>query len=78
LSGKSFSRRGLLHVASAAAAAIAIPRVARAAFPERPVHLMVGFAAGGTVDTIARLLGQAMSPLLGQQVVVENRPGASG
>ena len=38
---------------------------------------MVGFAAGGTVDTIARILAQAMTPLLGQQVVVENRPGAS-
>jgi len=38
---------------------------------------MVGFAAGGTVDTIARILAQAMAPLLGQPVVVENRPGAS-
>jgi tripartite-type tricarboxylate transporter receptor subunit TctC len=38
---------------------------------------MVGFAAGGTVDTIARILAQTMTPLLGQQVVVENRPGAS-
>lgn len=38
---------------------------------------MVGFAAGGTVDTIARILAQAMSPMLGQPVVVENRPGAS-
>jgi len=41
------------------------------------VRLVVGFAAGGTVDTIARILAQAMTPLLGQQVVVENRPGAS-
>jgi tripartite-type tricarboxylate transporter receptor subunit TctC len=72
-----FSRRRLLHVASTAAAAIAVPHLARAAFPERPVHLMVGFAAGGTVDTIARILAQDLTPLLGQQVVVENRPGAS-
>lgn len=71
------NRRSLLRVASTAAAAIAVPRVARAAFPERPLHLMVGFAAGGTVDTIARILAQGMTPLLGQQVVVENRPGAS-
>jgi tripartite-type tricarboxylate transporter receptor subunit TctC len=41
------------------------------------LHLMVGFAAGGTVDTIARILAQTITPLLGQQVVVENRPGAS-
>ncbi len=71
------NRRSFLHVASAAAAAIGVPYVARAAFPERPVRLMLGFAAGGTVDTIARILAQAMTPLLGQQVVVENRPGAS-
>ena len=71
------NRRNLLGVAGAAAAVIALPRGTRAAFPERPVHLMVGFAAGGTVDTIARILTQAMTPLLGQQVVVENRPGAS-
>jgi tripartite-type tricarboxylate transporter receptor subunit TctC len=71
------NRRSLLRVAGTAAAAIAVPRVARAAFPERPVHLMLSFAAGGTVDTIARILAQGMAPLLGQQVVVENRPGAS-
>jgi tripartite-type tricarboxylate transporter receptor subunit TctC len=72
-----FTRRGLLQIASAAGAAVAAPHLARAAFPERPVHLVVGFAAGGTVDTIARILAQAVTPLLGQQVVVENRPGAS-
>jgi len=71
------TRRSVLNLASTAAAVVAAPRIARAAFPERPVHLMLGFAAGGTVDTIARILAQAMTPLLGQQVVVENRPGAS-
>ena len=70
------NRRKLLRVAGTAAAAIVVPPVARA-FPERPLHLMVGFAVGGTVDTIARILAQAMTQLLGQQVVVENRPGAS-
>jgi tripartite-type tricarboxylate transporter receptor subunit TctC len=48
-----------------------------AAFPERPLRIMVGFGAGGTVDTIARILAHALGPLLGQQVVVENRPGGS-
>jgi tripartite-type tricarboxylate transporter receptor subunit TctC len=54
------------------------PHSARAAFPERPLHIMVGFAAGGTVDTIARILANATSPLLGQNIIVENRPGGSG
>ncbi|HEV3395347.1 MAG TPA: tripartite tricarboxylate transporter substrate binding protein [Xanthobacteraceae bacterium] len=72
-----FTRRNLLRIAGAAASAFAAPRVARAAFPQRPLRLMVGFAAGGTVDTIARILAQGMTPLIGQPVVVENRPGAS-
>jgi tripartite-type tricarboxylate transporter receptor subunit TctC len=72
------TRRKLLHAAAGTTASLlAAPRRARAAFPDRPVHIMVGFAAGGTVDTIARILAQGMTPLLGQQVIVENRPGAS-
>ena len=52
--------------------------VARAQdYPARPVRLVVGFAAGGTQDVIARIIGQALSERLGQQIVIENRAGAS-
>jgi tripartite-type tricarboxylate transporter receptor subunit TctC len=71
------TRRNLGTLALAAAAGLARPRSARAAFPERPLRIMVGFGPGGTVDTIARILANALGPLLGQNVVVENRPGGS-
>jgi tripartite-type tricarboxylate transporter receptor subunit TctC len=75
----AITRRGVGRVAAGAATALfAAPRVARAAFPERTLHIMVGFAAGGTVDTIARILANAVGPVLGQTVIVENRPGGSG
>jgi tripartite-type tricarboxylate transporter receptor subunit TctC len=45
-------------------------------YPSRPIHLIVGFTAGATSDVIARIFAQAADPLLGQQVVVENKPGA--
>ena len=47
-------------------------------WPDRPVHLIVPYAAGGGTDTVARVLAQKLSGILGQQFVVENRPGASG
>ena len=69
-------RRTFLHLAAGAAALPAAPRVASAqAYPARPVHLMVGFAAGGTTDLGARLMGQWLSERLGQQFVIENRTG---
>lgn len=48
------------------------------AFPAKPVRMVVGFAAGGSTDKLARVLAQRMGEVLGQQVVVENRPGAAG
>jgi tripartite-type tricarboxylate transporter receptor subunit TctC len=70
-------RRGFLHLAAGAAALPATARVARALdYPTRPVHLLVGFAAGGINDIIARLSGQWLSNRLGQPFVIEDRPGA--
>jgi tripartite-type tricarboxylate transporter receptor subunit TctC len=70
-------RRQLLQFAAAAAALPAASRIAPAqTYPTRPVHLIVGFAAGGGADITARLVGQWLSDRLGQTFVIENRPGA--
>jgi tripartite-type tricarboxylate transporter receptor subunit TctC len=72
-------RRNFLHLAAGAAALPAVSRVATAqSYPSRPVRLVVGFAAGSTTDILARLMGQWLSERLGQQFVIENRPGAAG
>ena len=71
-------RRNFLHLAAAAAALPLLSRIARAqAYPARPVRIVVGFPAGGAPDIIARLIGQVLSERLGQQFVIENRPGAA-
>jgi tripartite-type tricarboxylate transporter receptor subunit TctC len=70
-------RRTFLHLAAGTVVFPAVLRLARAeTYPTRPVHLIVAFAAGGTNDTIARLLGQALSERLGQRLVIENKTGA--
>jgi tripartite-type tricarboxylate transporter receptor subunit TctC len=70
-------RRNFLHLAVGAAALPAVSRLAWAqAYPSRPVRVVVGFAAGGGSDIIARIIGQWLSNRLGKQFVIENRPGA--
>jgi len=72
-------RRKFLHLAAGAAALPLVSRIAMAdAYPTRPVRIVVGFAAGGSPDIVARLMGQWLSERLGQQFVIENRPGAGG
>jgi tripartite-type tricarboxylate transporter receptor subunit TctC len=70
-------RRQFLHLAATAAAIPAASRIALAqTYPTRPVRLIVGFTAGGGADITARLIGQWLSDRLGQNFVIENRPGA--
>jgi len=75
----TLSRRRFLRLVASAAAVPAAPVVAASqeSYPTRPVRLLVGYAAGGPADTIARLTAQSLSDRLGQQVVVENRVGAA-
>jgi tripartite-type tricarboxylate transporter receptor subunit TctC len=72
-------RRQFLHLAAGAAALPAVSRIARAqAYPTWPVRLIVAFAPAGVSDIIGRLMGQWLSERLGQQFVIDNRPGGGG
>jgi tripartite-type tricarboxylate transporter receptor subunit TctC len=70
-------RRRFLHLAVGAAALPTVSRFAHAqGYPSRPVRIVVGLAAGSSLDILARLMGQWLSERLGQPFVIENRPGA--
>jgi tripartite-type tricarboxylate transporter receptor subunit TctC len=70
-------RRDFLHLAGALAVASAVPRGASALdYPNRPIHWVIGFPPGGGADIVSRIMGRWLSERLGQQVVIENKPGA--
>jgi tripartite-type tricarboxylate transporter receptor subunit TctC len=69
-------RRQFLQLAAGAATLPAVSRIAEAqSYPSRPVRIIVGFPAGGPADIVARIIAQWLSEHLGQEFVVENRPG---
>src|SRR5437763_17022438 len=72
------SRRTLLTTLAATPLASLLPRSAFAAYPDKPIRLIVPFAAGGNADLVARLVAEGMAPTLGQTIVVESRAGAGG
>ena len=74
----SLSRRTVLTSGAGAATLALLPRAALAAFPERPIRLVVPFGPGGNADIVARIVGERMPDALGQPIVVDNRAGAGG
>ena len=74
----AFRRAGLVGLACLASLAGGIASSAAANYPDRPVRWLIGFAAGGPVDVVARIMSQALSEHFGQQFVVENRAGSGG
>lgn len=74
---QTFSRRLAASVAALAALAFTAPGWAAKPYPERPVTLVVGYAAGGATDIVARLVAKALTDQLGQTIVVENKTGAN-
>ena len=72
------SRRTLIATLGLGSTLGLLPREAFAAYPDRPIHLIVPFAPGGNADIVGRIVGEQMSQALGQPVVVDNRGGAGG
>jgi tripartite-type tricarboxylate transporter receptor subunit TctC len=73
-----FPRRQVLRLAAAAIPLTASWLARAESYPSRPVHIIVGYAAGGAPDILARLIGQWLSDRLGQPFIIENKPGAAG
>jgi tripartite-type tricarboxylate transporter receptor subunit TctC len=74
---KSLRAALLAMLAVVVAAPVSVP-AQDAAYPTRPVKILVAFPVGGLLDTVSRVVGEKLSPLLGQQIVIESRPGAGG
>ncbi|HWX63005.1 MAG TPA: tripartite tricarboxylate transporter substrate binding protein, partial [Bradyrhizobium sp.] len=72
------TRRALIAALGLAPAAMLLPREAFAAYPDRPIRVIVPFAAGGNADIVGRLIGERISSAVGQPVVIDNRGGAGG
>ncbi|MGH6880052.1 MAG: Bug family tripartite tricarboxylate transporter substrate binding protein [Hypericibacter sp.] len=72
------ARHGFALTALAIVAGLSVPKIEAADFPTRPIRVVVAFTPGGGLDTVARMLQPAMVKSLGQPVIIENRPGASG
>lgn len=77
---RTLTRRATAALLAACAAAMALPAAAQGAepYPGKPITWVVGYPPGGSVDVITRLVARKLEPLLGQAIVVDNRPGATG
>ncbi len=78
LGASGLGASGLGAAGLGAATSLAAPALAQGTWPARPIRLVVGFAAGGATDIVARILASSLQEQLGQSVVIENRPGAGG
>src|SRR5262245_11923253 len=72
------TRRSAAVLLAACMMAMASPAMAQETFPSRPLRVVVPFPAGGSADTLARIVAEEMAKTLGQPVVIDNRPGAGG
>jgi tripartite-type tricarboxylate transporter receptor subunit TctC len=72
------TRRSALAGAAASASAFATGAQAQASYPDKPIRMVIAFAAGGPTDIVGRMLAPRLSEILGQQVIVDNKPGATG